>query len=197
MRRTLFRRAFSLAAIGALCAGASHEGLAAPKKAPLGTAGEPNEARATSESNLSDGQILGVVNAASDGEIALSSLASSKAESEPVRQLALLILKDHGADKEQSRQLATKLRIKPAPSSVGSAIQKQSDDLLGHLEKSGALDFDRLYVESQVRFLQRLEQVLGELLPQTEARELKALVTDMHGQAEHHLAVARGTLANH
>jgi predicted outer membrane protein len=197
MRRTLFRWAFSLAMLGAVCAGASHQGLAAPKKAPPWAAGEPNEARATNESNLSDAQILGVANAATDGEIALSSLASSKAQSEPVRQLALMIMKDDGAAKEQGRKLAARLRIKPAPCSLGNALQKQTDDALGRLEKGDALEFDRIYVESQVRLLQRVLQVLDELLPQTEAKELRALLTDMRAKAEHHLEVARGTLANH
>jgi putative membrane protein len=195
MRRTQFRRAFSVALIGGVCAMASHPGFAAPQKAPHDAAGEPDRARATSESNLSDSQILGVAAAASDGQIALAALASSKAQSEPVRQFARLVLNDQGASKDQCRAIAAKLRIKPAASSVGNALQKQTDDVMGRLEKS-ALDFDQIYMESQVRLLQSVLRIFDEVLPQTAAKELKALVTEMRGRAEHHLAVARGTLAN-
>jgi putative membrane protein len=196
MRRTLFRRAFALAVIGGVCLSASQQGLAAPKKPPPRTANEPNAGRATSESNLSDAQILGVANTTNDGATALSGLALSRAQSEPVRQFARLVLNDQSAAKDQGHQIAMKLRIKPAPSSVGNALQKQTDDALGHLEKSGAVDFDRIYMESQVRLLQRVVQVFDELVPQTDSKELKRLVSDMRGQAEHHLDLARGTLAN-
>jgi putative membrane protein len=196
MQRTLFRRAFSLAVIGGVCITAQ-EGLTAPKKAPPRTASEPVAARATSESNMSDGQILAVANAANDGEIALSSLASSKAQSEPVKQFALLMLKDHDAAKHRGLAVATKLRIKPSPSSVGNALQKLADDLLGRLEKTSSLDFDQIYMESQIRFLQRVLSILDELLPQTDSKELQALVADMREHAEQHLATARSTRTNH
>lgn len=196
MRRTLFRWVFGLAVIGGVCTSAPHQGFAAPKKAPPRAASEPNEARATSESTLSDAQILGVANTTNDGATALSGLALSRAQSEPVKQFARLVLNDQSAAKEQGHAIAVKLRIKPAPSSVGNALQKQTDDVMGRLEKSTPLDFDRSYMESQVRLLQRVEQVFDELIPQTDSKELKRLVTDMHEQAEHHLALARGTLAN-
>jgi putative membrane protein len=196
MRRTLFRRAFALAVIGGVCISASQQGHAAPKKAPPRTANEPNATRATSESDLSDGQILGVANATDDGAMALSGLASSRAQSEPVRQFARLVLKEHGITRDRGHAIAAKLRIKPAASPVGNALQKQTDDVLGRLEKTGSLDFDRIYMQSQVRLLQRVVQVFDELLPQTDSKELKGLVTDMRGQAEHHLALAQGTLAN-
>jgi predicted outer membrane protein len=80
---------------------------------------------------------------------------------------------------------------------VGNALQKLADDLLGRLEKTSSLDFDQIYMESQIRFLQRVLSILDELLPQTDSKELQALVADMREHAEQHLATARSTLTNH
>ena len=60
----------------------------------------------------------------------------------------------------------------------------------------GALEFDRIYMESQIRLLQSITRVLDGLAPKTASRELQGLITDMHSRVVHHLDVARGTLAN-
>ena len=196
MRRTAFRRAFLLTVCGALCITASHAGLAGAQKAPQNTANEPDRAQVAAESNLSDGQILGVLLAASDGEVSLASLANSKAQSEPVQQFARLVLNDQTAAKQQALAIGARTHTKPAASSVGNALEKQFDDAMGRLEKGGSLEFDRLYMESQIRLLQSLTRVLDELAPKAASNELKGLVTGMQSRVVHHLEVARGTLGN-
>jgi predicted outer membrane protein len=106
------------------------------------------------------------------------------------------VLNDQSAAKQQALAIGARSHTKPAASSVGNALEKQFDDAMGRLEKGGSLEFDRIYVESQIRLLQNLTRVLDELAPKTASKELKGLVTGMQSRVAHHLEVARGALGN-
>jgi len=174
--------------------------LGAVAAAPVAEAGPRTGASATGskandKTNLTDAQILGVADTANTGEIAQANIAVSKAQVESVRQFAQLMIKDHSEAKEKGRSLGTELGLTPATSPLSAGVQKDGDDAMAQLEKAQPGNFDRTYMQTQVRLHQKVLRTLDDLIPQADAPQLKSLLGDMRMHVEHHLTTARSTLA--
>src|SRR5689334_13281874 len=74
-------------------------------------------------SSMSPAQSLGVVETASGGEVELSSVASTKAQSPAVQKLAQTVINDHSEAGRRARALAEKLHVRVAPSAASNAVQ--------------------------------------------------------------------------
>ncbi|HEX3593484.1 MAG TPA: DUF4142 domain-containing protein [Polyangiaceae bacterium] len=188
---TILRRhalpAIALVGIAFVAPRAAH---AEPKPAPHAS----NGAKAANKTDLSDAQLLGIADLANTGEVGQATYAMSKTQNEAVKQFAQLMIKEHGAARDKGRSIATELGIAAAPSALSNGVQKDGDDVMSQLEKSSPPNFDRTYMQAQIRLHQKVLRMLDDLIPQADAAQIKALLTDMRGHVEHHLSTARSTL---
>jgi putative membrane protein len=189
--QALRRRIFSLVALGVV--GAAAPAVQAGAKGDQHTA---SGAKGANKTDLTDAQILGVADTANAGEVAQANIALTKAQKDSVKQFAQLMVKDHSAAKDKGRAIGKELGLIAAPSGLSSGIQKDGDEASAKLEKAQSTNFDRTYMQIQVRLHQKVLKTLDDLIPQADAAQVKDLLTDMRGHVEHHLSVARTTLGN-
>jgi putative membrane protein len=122
-----------------------------------------------------DAQIVAIVGAANDGEIKEGRVAKSKASNRDVKAFADKMLIDHTRLDKSSMALASKMQVRPE-SSPGSeklkASAMQDEQKLSSLSGS---DFDKAYVEAQIKDHQTVLDTLDrQLIPNAKSAELKA-----------------------
>jgi len=165
---------------------------AAPKTGHA-VAGDSKQAN---KNELTDAQILGFADTANTGEVGQGNIALSKGQADSVKQFAQLMVKDHTAAKDKGRAIGKELGLTPAPSELSNGIQRDGNEATAQLEKASAQSFDRTYMQIQVRLHEKVLKKLDDVIPKADASQVKALLTDMRGHVEHHLAVARSTLTS-
>jgi len=140
---------------------------------------------------LDDPTIVAIFDAANTYDIEASQLALKHSHNQAVRDLAQQFMHDHTAVRQQGRDLAKKLGVKPTPpkeNPLAPDHEKAMKDLKG---KSGAA-FDKAYVAEEVRFHQQvLDAINGTLLPAISNPELKAFVEKVGPAFQGHLAAAK------
>jgi putative membrane protein len=163
---------------------------AAPKTGP----GAASESKPANKAEVTDAQILGIADVANTGEVGQANIALSKGQADSVKQFAQLMVKDHTAAKEKGRAVGKELGLTPAPSELSNGVQRDGNEATAQLEKASTRNFDRTYMQIQVRLHEKVLKTLDDLIPKADASQVKTLLTDMRGHVEHHLAVARSTL---
>lgn len=163
--------------------------------------GDPNDKRladnasapAESQPTLSDDQILGVTHTANAGEIEQGRLAMTKAHDARVKALAADMVKDHSAAQSQGASLATKAGLKPSPSPASDQLQSEAEGATRSLKSETGSDFDKSYVDTQVREHQAVLDVIDQkLLPNAKGADLKAYLQEVRTTVARHLDHAKG-----
>ncbi|HEY7530952.1 MAG TPA: DUF4142 domain-containing protein [Gemmatimonadota bacterium] len=162
---------------------------------------------------LSDAEITAIVQAINSGEIELGELARQKAQNPDVKEFARLMVQDHRAMSQENVDIATQpggpAGAPDADAGGGQAGeaspppgQAEGSEVMGYLttETQGTLrrlgglsgaEFDRAYVDSQVRMhSQALTLVERHLLPGTTAAPLQSSLRSAQSKIESHLQKA-------
>jgi putative membrane protein len=162
--------------------------------------GDPNDKRLAdnapapteSQPTLSDDQILGVTHTANAGEIEQGRLAMTKAHDARVKALAADMVKDHNAAESKGASLATKAGLKPSPSPTSDQLQSDAEGATRSLKSETGSDFDKSYVDAQVREHQAvLDAIDQKLLPNARAADLKAYLQEVRTTVSRHLDHAK------
>ncbi|HEX5393720.1 MAG TPA: DUF4142 domain-containing protein [Rhodocyclaceae bacterium] len=122
-----------------------------------------------------DAQIVAIIGAANDGEIAAGRLAKSKAASREVKAFADKMVADHTRLDNSATGLAAKMRMRPE-TTLGSERLKGSTILVQQrLSSLSGTEFDKAYVEAQIKGNQMVLDTLDQqLIPNAKSSELKA-----------------------
>jgi putative membrane protein len=140
---------------------------------------------------LSDDQILQVVHTANQGEIAQAKLAKGKAQDARVKKLAAMMIKDHTAADHKAMALAKKLNG-PTPSATSTSLESDAQNNTTTLESESGADFDKGYVDTQVKEHQAvLDLIDQQLLPNAKDANVKTFVTGVRAKVAMHLQHAR------
>ena len=147
--------------------------------------------RAAAQGALNDAQIMALFDEANTTDIWVARLALGRAQSVDVRKLAEMVIADHEGVQQMARELARKLKVAATPptnDASATALAAAIQQLQG---KSGA-EFDRAYLAHELTFHRTaIAVVRGTLVPAAKHAELKALLTNVLGGFEHHLAETR------
>jgi putative membrane protein len=147
--------------------------------------------------DLSEGDILGVTRAVNQGEVQQSQLARSRARSEDVRQFADQMITQHQNFMQQDHQFATRTGVAPQPSTLSRQLEQSASSTMRTLEGATANDFDRQYIDAQIRgHEQAIETISGTLLPSAQNGELRQSLMNVRTAAEQHLQHARAIQAS-
>jgi putative membrane protein len=141
---------------------------------------------------LTDEQILEVTHVANQGEIDQAKLAQSKSANARVKKLAAMMLKDHTAADAKGMAVGRKGNLTPAPSSTSTAIQTDAQSATSTLSSQTGVDFDKAYVDTQVKEHQAVLDVIDQkLLPNAKNPDVKAFLTEVRPKIAMHLQHAQ------
>ena len=144
---------------------------------------------------LDDATIVAIFDAANTFDIEAGELALKRSRNKATTDLAHHFITDHKAVRQQGRDLAAKLGVKPTPTEDFALAQYHAKAMAELETKSGA-EFDRAYAAHEVAYHEAVIAALKTtLIPAIENPELKALVQKIEPAFEGHLASARALAA--
>jgi putative membrane protein len=141
---------------------------------------------------LTENQIVGLINTANNAEIEAGKVASSKAQKQEVKDFAAKMVVDHTASNVAIDALEVKSGLKREESETSKELKKTTDDMVDNLKNAKDADFDRAYIDAQVKMHQELLTALDQtLIPAAKNADLKAFLTDKRATVEAHLNLAK------
>jgi putative membrane protein len=141
---------------------------------------------------LTDGQILQITHTANLGEIDQAKLALSRSKDARVRSLAQMMVQDHSQADKKGMVLAKKENLERSPSSASESLESDAQSTTGTLKADPAADFDKSYVDAQIREHQAvLDTIDQKLVVNATNPELKAYLTEVRAAVASHLKHAQ------
>jgi putative membrane protein len=137
--------------------------------------------------------IIGYVETANSGEIALGKLARTKAKNSEVKAYARMIVTDHTSMLADAKKLATKLSV-AADTTVDDVtdLAKDGHEALKELtEKAAGADWDKDFIDRMVDGHQRVLDKLQDAAKNTNDTELRAALESAVGKVQTHLTKAQ------
>jgi putative membrane protein len=141
---------------------------------------------------LTDGQILQITHTANIGEIDQARLALSRSKDARVRSLAQMMVQDHSQADKKGMVLAKKENLERAPSAASESLESDTQSTTGTLKANPAADFDKSYVDAQIREHQAvLDTIDQKLVVNATNPDLKAYLTEIRAAVASHLKHAQ------
>ncbi|HKC60544.1 MAG TPA: DUF4142 domain-containing protein [Myxococcales bacterium] len=145
---------------------------------------------------ITDPEIADVALTAHKIDIARGKLALSKTKNAEVKQFAQQMVDDHGAGLKEAVALATRLGVKPESNATSKSLQDGAKKAAARLKKESGAKFDKDYIDTEVGFHQALiDAVKNTLIPNTQNKDLKQLLSDAVTTLEGHLQHAKNVQA--
>ncbi len=145
---------------------------------------------------ITDPEIADVALTAHKIDIARGKLALSKTKNAEVKQFAQQMVDDHGAGLKEAVALATRLGVKPESNATSKSLQDGAKKAAARLEKESGAKFDKDYIDTEVGFHEALiGAVKNTLIPNTQNKDLKQLLSDAVTTLEGHLQHAKNVQA--
>ena len=104
---------------------------------------------------LSDANVLAMLDIINLIEIDSSNLAQHKASSEEVRTFASIMLSEHTAIMQGTRELAQQINVDPQTPVLASAVGKRHQETMEELRRISGADFDQAYLNIKFRCMSR------------------------------------------
>ncbi len=127
--------------------------------------------------NLNDAQIASVAVTANQIDVDYGKIALDRSKNTDVREFANTMINDHNAIIKMAVDLATKLGVVPQDNTVTQSLLAQSKVTTKNLNSLKGKAFDKAYIENEIAYHNAvIDAVKGELIPQTQNKELKELL---------------------
>jgi putative membrane protein len=140
---------------------------------------------------LDDPTIVAIFDAANTLDIETSQLALKQSHTQAVRDLATQFMHDHTAVRQQGRDLAKKLGVKPTPP-ADLALADAHKKAMAELKTKSGAEFDKAYLDEEITYHQAvLDAIEQTLMPAIQNAELKALVEKVGPAFKGHLEAAK------
>ncbi len=172
--------------------------------APVNTVAEPTSADVPREGPragnaeaqpaipLSNGQILQITHTANIGEIEQARLALSRSKDARVRSLAQMMVQDHSQADKKGMVLAKKENLERLPSATSESLESDAQSTTGTLRAEPAADFDKNYIDVQIREHQAvLDTIDQKLVVNATNPDLRAYLTEIRAAVASHLQHAQ------
>jgi putative membrane protein len=159
----------------------------------LAVALHPARTKAQGGAELTDPQIVGIVEAADDIDINYAKLALSKAKDKQVKDFAQQMITDHSAVQQAVRDLAAKLDVTPADSETDNSLKKQAEQITQKLQGLKGKAFEKAYIDNEVAYHKAvINATKTVLVPSAQNVELKSALQGAEPLFEGHLQHAEG-----
>jgi putative membrane protein len=141
-------------------------------------------------STLNDAQFAAIIQAINQGEIQEAQLAMVKGTSPDVKRLARDMMTAHRDMQNKTTALLARLQITPADNAVSTQLKTDTQSEIETLQSMRGKDFDRDYVDAQVRNHNKALELLDRMTPNMRNAELKSAMTNDRAKVEAHLRQA-------
>ncbi len=142
---------------------------------PLADTDTANDVPSSAATDLTDAQILEVTHVVNRSVIEQSKLAESRGRDAQLKKLAATIVRERAQSDIEATALAKAVGLSPAQSATSASLEGQAKGTATALKEQEGVDFDRSYLDAQIRehrsLLDTLEQ---KLLPNAKNADLKA-----------------------
>jgi putative membrane protein len=137
--------------------------------------------------------ILGFATAASTAEIREGELAVRKATNAAVKSFARQVVADHRSMVTDGKALASKLSVTPdtADDDVRDLAKHSADDIKDLTDKPAGLDWDRDYIDKQIKDHKDVLDKLQDAAKNTTDTQLRASLEKATGKVQEHLTKAQ------
>lgn len=149
------------------------------------------QAGANDTSSLTDGQVAGVMQAINQAQIQQALLAQSKASTPEVKRFARQMVTTYRAVQTKESALFSRLQISPSESTISNDIRANAQNDLSTLQSSKGKDFDKSYIDAEVKHLQDVSDILDRATRDSRSSELKTEIQNMRTKADGHLRDAQ------
>jgi putative membrane protein len=140
----------------------------------------------------SDAQIVGIVLAADDIDVAYGKLALAGTKDPQVRAFAEQMVSEHSAVQKSVRELAAKLGVTAADSDVATGLKAKAKEITAKLGALKGKALEKFYIDNEVAYHQLVTDALAAtLIPSARNKELKAALEGAQPLFLGHLEHAR------
>ncbi len=144
------------------------------------------------ETPPTDENIAAIAGAANTSEIEQGKLASTKAKDAKVKKFGTKMVTDHGDVGKKHTELLKKTKMTPQDNATSTMITSESGKTIEQLKTATGADFDKIYIDAQVKDHQMLLDALDQkLIPNAKNADLKAELTAIRPKVEAHLKMAQ------
>jgi putative membrane protein len=141
---------------------------------------------------LTDEQVLQFAHTANVGEIDQARLALSKSKDTRVRDLAQMMIRDHTQSDNKGAVVAKKDNLTRAPSRANDSLRSDAEGATRTLRTEPDAEFDKNYVDTQIREHQALLDSLDQkLIANVKSADVKAYLIEVRAAAASHLQHAQ------
>jgi putative membrane protein len=141
---------------------------------------------------LTDEQVLQFAHTANVGEIDQAKLALSKSKDARVRDLAQMMIRDHRQSDNKGAVVAKRGNLTRAPSQANDSLKSDAEGATRTLRTEPDTDFDRNYVDTQIREHQALLDSLDQkLIANVKSADVKAYLIEVRAAVASHLQHAQ------
>ena len=144
-----------------------------------------------SKTNLTDPEIASIAVVANQIDISYAEIAKGKSKDAEVLKFAETMAADHKAVIDQAVALVTKLGVTPKDNAVSKQLQADAEKTKTSLASKSGAAFDKAYIDNEVAYHRTVISVLEtRLIPESENKELKDLLTNVMPAFKAHLSHA-------
>jgi putative membrane protein len=138
-------------------------------------------------SSLNDAQVAAVMQALNTGEIQQAQLAQSKARSPEVKRFAQKMLAAHRDMMTADATLLSRIKITPSDNAISNQLKTDAQNDMSTLQEPTGRDFDRDYIDSQVRAHNRAIELVDRMAMNVQNSELRTNLQNARPKIEQHL----------
>jgi putative membrane protein len=142
--------------------------------------------------SMGDAEIAAVLDAANRAEIQQAELARERAEAEEVRQYATALLSGHQSAVERQDMILQERGIPTRDNPMSQQLEQQAMQVQQELANLDGEQFDRAFLEAQMRQHQQLISMLEQqLIPAAQDPQYRAYLEQQLGSLQAHLRNAQ------
>ena len=158
---------------------------------PADTAATAATPAPAAPAELSDANIVALLDHANAADSTAGALAATKATNPQVKQFAKLMMSEHHALRKQGADLAKRLKVTPEPPANDpvTPLAQQETQALQSAPKGA--EFDKTYIDQEVAAHQAVLDLANKAHDQAQNPELKALIEKAKPVIEKHLDQAK------
>lgn len=146
----------------------------------------------SSKDKMTDADIAAVVEAANTGQMELAQLAAKNAQNSQVKSFATMMVTQQKDVASKAKTIEQTTRIAPTDNDVSLQLKSDTQTTLSDLKGQKGKDFDRSYMDSQVKMQREvLDTIDNKLMPAAQNGELKSHLSDVRKKVSDNLTKAQ------
>lgn len=142
-------------------------------------------------STFNDAEIAAIVASVHTGEVEQGKAAQKKANNPKVKAFAAKMVTHHTSANTKQADLLKKLKMISSENATSRELASEGANTLSSLNAMSGADFDRSYIDAQVKEHQKaLTMFDNQLIPQAQNSELKQMLQTVRSTVDSHLREA-------